>query len=147
MYRAQEFVSMAGVTLPALHHYDRLGLLRLVRHEANGYLLYSENNLGRLEQILVLKFLGLPLKQDKDRLRKDSVLPSVLRREHAGLVEKRRRLNKAIDAIGAALKSMESSSSPDWQLFRIIIGEIEIQHDMDWTTKYYSEEAKAKVEL
>lgn len=71
-------------------------------------------------------------------------MPSVLQRQHAGLVEKRRRLNKAIDAICAALKSMESPSSPDWQLFRIIIGEIEIQHDIDWTTKVLQRGSKSQ---
>jgi DNA-binding transcriptional MerR regulator len=60
-YRAREFADLAGVTVRALHHYDRLAVLRPKRTES-GYRLYSLRDLERLEQIVALKFLGLPLK-------------------------------------------------------------------------------------
>jgi DNA-binding transcriptional MerR regulator len=62
VYRVQDFAKLAGVTVRALHHYDRLGLLRPNRTEA-GYRLYYLRDLERLEQIVALKFLGIPLKQ------------------------------------------------------------------------------------
>src|SRR5215831_15227659 len=55
-YRIQEFAEMAGVTVKALHHYDRLGLLK-PRRSAAGYRMYCEHDLERLEQIVALKFL------------------------------------------------------------------------------------------
>ena len=61
-YRIHEFAHLAGVTVKALHHYDRLGLLTPRRSET-GYRVYRECDLERLEQIVALKFLGLPLKQ------------------------------------------------------------------------------------
>ena len=64
LYRVREFAELAGVTVRALHHYDRLGLLRPQKTDA-GYRLYAEKDLERLEQIIALKFLGLPLKQMK----------------------------------------------------------------------------------
>ncbi|HEX8763820.1 MAG TPA: MerR family DNA-binding transcriptional regulator, partial [Candidatus Acidoferrum sp.] len=39
LYHVQEFAELAGVTVRALHHYDRLGLLMPSRTEA-GYRLY-----------------------------------------------------------------------------------------------------------
>ena len=63
-YRVHEFAELAGVTVKALHHYDRLGLLTPRRTEA-GYRVYAERDLVRLEQIVALKFLGLPLRQIK----------------------------------------------------------------------------------
>ena len=36
LYRVHEFVELAGVTVKALHHYDRLGLLKPGRTDA-GY--------------------------------------------------------------------------------------------------------------
>lgn len=65
-YQVHEFADLAGVTVRALHHYDRLGLLRARRTDA-GYRLYTARDLERLEQIVALKFFGLPLKQIKLR--------------------------------------------------------------------------------
>jgi DNA-binding transcriptional MerR regulator len=60
--RVHEFAQLAGVTVKALHHYDRLGLLKPARSAA-GYRLYAASDLERLEQIIALKFLGIPLTQ------------------------------------------------------------------------------------
>ena len=54
-YKATEFAELSGVTVRALHHYDRLGLLRPKRTH-NGYRAYGEQELVRLEQIVALKF-------------------------------------------------------------------------------------------
>src|SRR5262245_63641412 len=63
VYRAKEFAELAGVTVRTLHHYDRLGLLEPSARTASGYRLYTDRDLVRLEQIVVLKFVGLPLEQ------------------------------------------------------------------------------------
>jgi hypothetical protein len=64
-YRIQEFAELTGVTVKALHHYDRLGLLKPQR-ALSGYRLYVERDLERLEQILALKFLGFPLQRNQN---------------------------------------------------------------------------------
>jgi DNA-binding transcriptional MerR regulator len=61
-YRVQEFARLAGVTVRTLYHYDRLGLL-MARRTSSRYRLYSDSDLERLEQIVTLQFLGIPLKQ------------------------------------------------------------------------------------
>jgi len=68
LYHTQEFARLVGVTVRALHHYDRLGLLRPKQRSQVGYRLYAERDFARLEQIVVLKFLGMPLKQIKSLL-------------------------------------------------------------------------------
>jgi len=91
------------VTIRTLHHYDRLGLLKPSRRTDAGYRLYNENDLVRLEQIIVLKFLGLPLKRIQELLdRKALELPRVLRLQRRALEEKRRQLEVAIQAIDEA---------------------------------------------
>jgi hypothetical protein len=50
IYRVGQFAKLAGVTVRALHHYDRLGLLRPKRG-AGGYRVYSERDLELLEQL------------------------------------------------------------------------------------------------
>src|SRR5215510_15025173 len=89
LFKAREFANLAGVTVRALHHYDRLGLLKPKQRSSAGYRLYSNRDFGRLEQIVVLKFLGIPLKQIRGLLEADSKMPKVLQRQQQVLVEKR----------------------------------------------------------
>ena len=60
-YRTAAFAALAGVTPRALRHYDRLGLLKPRRTTA-GYRIYTERDLETLEEIVALKFIGVPLK-------------------------------------------------------------------------------------
>jgi MerR family transcriptional regulator, thiopeptide resistance regulator len=62
-YRIKEFAALTGVSVRALQHYDRLGLLKPQR-TASGYRVYAENDLRILEQIVWLKFIGIPLRVD-----------------------------------------------------------------------------------
>src|SRR5713226_9526850 len=146
MYRVNQFAELAGVTVRALHHYDRLGLLKPSQRTYGGYRLYSESDLGRLEQIVVLKFLGLPLKQIRGLLRKGPELADALRGQQHVLAEKRRKLDSAIQAIGYAEHTLRTRKEPDWKLFKLIIQEVEMQNDSQWAKKYYSEAAQLKVE-
>jgi DNA-binding transcriptional MerR regulator len=146
VYRIREFATLAGVTVRALHHYDRLGLLEPSGRSKSGYRLYRDRDLVRLEQIVVLKFLGLPLKQIGRLLKRESPLRETLRRQQHVLSGKRRQLDLAIAAIGAAERSLQTGRDPDWSLFTVIVKEIEMQNSTDWSKKYYSSGAKAKVE-
>lgn len=146
LYQIHEFAETAGVTVRALHHYDRLGLLKPAHRSESGYRLYSDRDLPRLEQIVVLRFLGLPLKQIRDLLKDKSNLRHKLRRQQQVLVEKRSQLDKAIQVIRDAERSLRLKRKPDWKVFKQILKEIEMQNDTDWTEKYYSTEAKAKIE-
>ena len=146
LYQVHEFAELAGVTVRALHHYDRLGLLKPSRRSATGYRLYGNRDLVRLEQIVVLKFLGLPLKQIRELLKNDTGLTQSLRRQRHVLSDKRRHLDSAIHAIETAERSLNPKQEPDWNLFKKIIKEIEMQNDSEWTKKYYSAGAQAKVE-
>jgi MerR-like DNA binding protein len=51
--RIREFAALAGVTVRALHHYDRLGLLKPSGRSTSAYRLYRDCDLARLEQIVV----------------------------------------------------------------------------------------------
>lgn len=145
MYKVQEFAELAGVTVRALHHYDRLALLRPKRTDA-GYRLYGIRDLERLEQIVALKFLGLPLKQIKLLLDRDvRELPEVLRSQRRALEEKRRWLDQAIGAIRDAEQAVQPGKQTDAAVLKKIIEVIEMQENADFMKRYYSEEAQAKM--
>ncbi len=114
VYRAKEFASLAGVTVRTLHHYDRLGLLRPKQRSEAGYRLYGVRDFARLEQIVVLKFLGIPLKQIRGLLEPDAKLADVLQKQRDVLFARRLQLDKAIRAISNAQRSIQSRKHPDW---------------------------------
>ena len=146
MYKVREFAERAGVTVRALHHYDRLGLLPPSGRTQAGYRLYGERDLARLQQIMTLKFIGLSLQEIKALLDGSNLdLAATLRLQRRLLVEKRRRVEMAIEAIEQAERSAGPGCAPNWQALKKIIEVMEMQSNMDWTKKYYSEEAQAKI--
>ncbi len=146
-YQAHEFAELAGVTVRALHHYDRLGLLKPAHRSEAGYRLYSRKDLARLEQIVVLKFLGLSLREIGEVLRQETAaLPQTLRRQQQVLTEKRRQLDKAITVIAKASECIGQGDESDWRLLANITKEISMQRDKGWMGQYFSETARAKIE-
>lgn len=69
MLKIGDFSRLAQVTVKALRHYDRLGLLRPEQVDpVSGYRLYTAAQLTRLYQLLTLKELGLSLAQIRQLL-------------------------------------------------------------------------------
>lgn len=98
-YRVHDFAQLAGVTVKALQHYDRLGLLKPAR-SGSGHRLYVERDLERLEQIVALKFLGVSLRDIRRVLDRGEVpLAEALARQRHVLEGQRARLDHAIAAI------------------------------------------------
>ena len=144
-YRAREFAELAGVTVRTLHHYDRLGLQKPKKRTSAGYRLYRLEDLERIEQIVALKFLALPLAEIRRVLDRESLsLADALVRQRVGLLEKRRLLDRALAAIREAELAM-AEGKPTTVLLRRIIAAIEMQNDSNWMMKYYSPEAQAKI--
>jgi DNA-binding transcriptional MerR regulator len=146
VYRVSEFAEKAGVTVRTLHHYDRLGLLWPSGRTEAGHRLYGERDFVRLQQIVTLKFIGIPLKQIKKLLDGgDLDLSATLRLQRRLLEEKRLQVEAAIQAIEEAERSLKSGRTADLAALKKIIEVMERQNAMEWTKKYYSEEAQTKL--
>jgi len=140
-YQPHEFAKRAGVTIRALHHYDRLGLLKPSGRTVAGYRLYTDRDLVRLEQIVALKFIGFPLSQIRELLnRTDLDVAAALRQQRLIIAEKRDHFDRAIRAIERAEQLVSSGEQTDWEPFRKIIEVIQMQTRKDWMKKYYTEE-------
>ena len=147
LFQPQEFANLSGVTVRTLHHYDRLGLLKPSRYTGAGFRLYSEDDFARLEQIVALKFIGFSLNEIKDILKRGtSDLATTLRQQRQAIEEKRDRLELAVKAIERAEYVVATSRAPGWETFAKIIEVINMQSNMDWTKKYYSEEAQREIQ-
>lgn len=60
--KIKELARLSGVTVRTLQYYDRIGLLTARKDPDNGYRLYSESDIDRLQEILLFRELDIPLK-------------------------------------------------------------------------------------
>jgi MerR family transcriptional regulator, thiopeptide resistance regulator len=112
-----DIATLTGVTVRALHHYDRIGLLRPSGRGENGYRRYADEDLLRLQQILTLRVLGFPLKQIGGLLdRPDFDLVASLRIQQRALAARAAELERARAAIGDLLASRLETGEWDWNL-------------------------------
>ena len=140
-HRIGEFAELAGVTVRALHHYDRIGLLKPQR-STSGTRLYSLKDLECLEQIAALKFLGIPLREIKLLLKHGPLtLSDSLHVQRQALTEKKHLIDRAIVAIEAAEKAIQSGQTTDASILRRIIEVIDMQPQENSMRKYYTEQA------
>jgi len=120
-----QFSKLTGVTAKALYLYERRGLLTPRRSRA-GYRRYTMRELTQLERIVALKGLGLSLQQIAAMTRDEGRATGLLQQQRAVLDDKRRRLERAVNAIdaiagdempGAALDRFVNESSWDrWEV-------------------------------
>jgi DNA-binding transcriptional MerR regulator len=155
-YRIGEFAKLAGVTVRALHHYDRIGLLKPQRG-SSGFRVYDLKDLERLEQIAALKFLGIPLAEIKLLLKRGPLtLADSLHMQREALAEKRKLIDRAVVAIEAAEKVIQAGQThagqtetgqtqlgqtTDASILRKIIEVIDMQPQENFMRKYYSDQA------
>jgi DNA-binding transcriptional MerR regulator len=155
-YRVGEFAKLAGVTVRALHHYDRIGLLKPQR-AGSGFRVYELKDMERLEQIAALKFLGIPLAEIKLLLKRGPLtLADSLHMQREALAEKRRLIDRALVAIEAAEKNIQAGQRQarqaqagqtqagqmtDASILRKIIEVIDMQPQENFMRKYYSDQA------
>lgn len=102
-----ELSKLTGVTVRALHHYDEIGLVRPSQRTAAGYRLYEDADVLRLQQVLVLRELGVPLPEIGPAIDAAADRAALLRKHRAALAEKRTRLDAMLAAVDAALEVLE----------------------------------------
>ena len=117
VYKIKEVSELAGVSVRTLHYYDEIDLLKPAHIEENGYRLYNEGNLARLQQILFFKEMDLPLNKIKAILDDPQFdqLDSLMKHKKV-LVEKQKRLEKiiqSIDQTAQAIKGGREMSKQD----------------------------------
>src|ERR687894_452979 len=87
-WKVGELAKATGLTVRALHHYDRLGLLVPSERTRAGHRLYSEADLQRLYRVLALRHVGLPLTEIARLLDEDRPDLATTVRRHLGRVER-----------------------------------------------------------
>ncbi|MFJ8626126.1 MerR family transcriptional regulator [Kitasatospora sp. NPDC093550] len=104
-----EVARMSGVTARTLRHYDEIGLLPPARIGSNGHRYYEEGQLLRLQQILVLRALGVGLPEIARILGEQVDELDALRGHHRRLVAERDRLDALAATVSRTIVDLERS--------------------------------------
>lgn len=122
---AKELSKLTKVSVRTLHHYDKIDLLKPELRLINGYRLYSEKDLLKLQQIIALKFFGFDLAQIKVLLGKQDDVLDNLALQAKFLQKKAKSLLEASRILMRITKDCSNKKSIPWQK---IIQSIEVYH-------------------
>ena len=115
MLKIGDFAWLSQVTVETLRHYDRIGLLRPVRlDQFTGYRYYSLEQLPRLNRILALKDLGLPLEKIGLMLDQEvsaDEIRGILEVKQVELEQQVQEVQTRLARVAARLKQMEGRTS------------------------------------
>ncbi|MFF8941908.1 MerR family transcriptional regulator [Streptomyces sp. NPDC014864] len=98
---------MSGVTSRTLRHYDEIGLLVPAHIGSNGHRYYEEAELLRLQQILLMRELGLGLREIAAVLERQVDQVAALREHHGRLLAERERLDVLAATVGRTIAELE----------------------------------------
>ncbi|MHC1558059.1 MerR family transcriptional regulator [Actinomycetospora sp. C-140] len=114
----------SGVTVRTLHHYDEIGLLRPSRRSASGYRIYIDDDLVRLQHVVVYRRLGFSLEEVAVLLDDpDADVAGHLRRQRAAVMSRLGELTELVTAIDRALEAAVSGIQLTREEQRELFGE------------------------
>lgn len=140
-YTINKLAKMAGVSTRTLRYYDELGLLSPTRSSSNGYRIYGQKEIDRLQQILFYRELGVQLEEIKNILSSKSFDKKAALENHlSALLDRRQQLDLLIANVEKTLKSMKGeikmSNQEKFEGF--------LQTIVDDNERKYGKEARAK---
>ncbi|MEO6715058.1 MAG: MerR family transcriptional regulator [Mycobacteriales bacterium] len=109
---------MSNVTSRTLRHYDAIGLLRPAGVGANGHRFYERSELLRLQQILLLRALGVRLDDISRVVDEGGDAIAALRRHREALLSETQRLTRLVQTVELTIEDLERGQTmPAEQLF------------------------------
>ena len=114
--------ALAGISVRALHHYEKLGLLPAASRSDSGYRLYAPKDLARLQEILSLRDLGFTLAEIRAWFQDEGHDPhEAMRLQLRRVSERIAGLESLRDALQQVLRRIppHGSASPE-QVVRVV---------------------------
>ena len=116
-YTSGQFARMANVSVRTIRFYDQQNILRPSAMSQGGARLYTDSDFARLQQILLLKYLGFSLDDIREMTIGDADYHFMLNslRQQKKLVEDRiEQMRLVEDAIESTAAALEAEHQPDW---------------------------------
>ena len=107
VWSIQQVASMSGVTARTLRYYDEIKLLPPAEVGANGYRYYGRAELLRLQQILLMRELGMDLASIGAVVDERSDPVETLHAHHRRLLDERERLNRLTQTVTVTINHLQ----------------------------------------
>ncbi|KTC93744.1 MULTISPECIES: MerR family transcriptional regulator [Legionella] len=146
----KDLSKLTGVSVQTLHHYDRIGLLRPSLRQLNGYRIYSERDLLKLQQIIALKFFGFELSQIKTFLAEESSALIHFNSQAQVLEQKAATLLEGAKTLRSIIGSVDNNQSIPWETIIQLIEVYRMTEHLEqgWVKEIFTpEELKQYVEF
>lgn len=111
----KEVSNLTNISVKTLHHYDKIDLLKPSIRLKNGYRLYNEEDLLKLQQIIALKYFGFELSHIKSLIAQEIDIFDHFRTQQKFLAEKAMSLNEASHALNTIIETCEPNQSIHWE--------------------------------
>ena len=142
-YLIREFAKLTRVTVRTLHYYDQVGLLKPSFERPNGYRVYTDADLLKLQQIVTLKFMGFSLEEIRRLLDgKGYEAVKALKVQAEAVRDEIARLREASRAIDQVLARLEKDGRVRKDKLIKIMEVIQMGEDVKktWHEKFFTEE-------
>ena len=116
-YSSGEFARMAQVSVRTIRFYDQKNILKPSRVGSSGARFYTDQDLARLQQILLLKYLGFSLEDIREMLIGDPDVHDLLHslQLQKKLVQDRIEQMQLVEqAIESTVSALKEDHRPDW---------------------------------
>jgi DNA-binding transcriptional MerR regulator len=128
---------MSGVTSRTLRHYDDIGLLRPATVGGNGYRYYERGQLLRLQQILVLRDLGLGLDAIARVVNDGASAVEQLRHHHGWLTAERDRFDRLARTVARTIEELAGGEKVSTEkLFEGFDAERQARYEAELVDRY-----------
>ena len=145
MYTVKELSDLAGVTPRTLHYYDEIDLLKPSQIGDNGYRYYGEQEVLRLQQILLFRKMEMQLEEIKALLDHPNLNVNQLLMEHRrALLQKIEQLNLIVQTVDETMMYLKGEKTMQTkQLFAGLSEEQQAEYSKEAEQKYDPEIVKA----
>lgn len=149
VYTIKQIAELSGVSTRTLRFYDERSLLKPAYLSDSGYRMYTEKEVDRLQQILLYRSMGLPLKSIKELVdRPDEIIQETLMGQKIQLEQKRRELDDLLQVVEKTLRyykgEIEMSNAEKFEAFKEEkLAENEMNYGEEIRDKYGEEEVEA----
>lgn len=138
-----ELAKKMGVTVRALHHYDKLGLLSPAAESDGGYRLYTDKDVVKLHQILAMKSLGFSLDAIKNwviHLETPEEVADALTEQAAAIREKIQSLSEIVEHIEKLKDETLAMQTVNFRKYADILSLLRNGNRDYWIVKCFSDE-------
>ena len=127
----KDLSKLTGVSVQTLHHYDRIKLLIPSQKLSNGYRVYSESDLLKLQQIIALKYFGFSLQQIKKLLSTETEVVQHLWAQAEFLANKANEYTAASESLKNILAMSGENKSIPWETIIQLIEVYRMQQQLE----------------